>query len=178
MHLFWHQGYEATSLQDLLKSMGLSKSSFYQGFGGKKELFIRCLGRYRTHMYELFEQLLNQSGSGLKFIETVLLSSTAETGQAEQLRRGCLLMNTATEFAQKDQQVAEHVSTGFKGLRRVLKAAVQRGQKDGSITSTQDAGILANYLACSLGGIKTMVKGGADEKTVQEIVGVILKALA
>ncbi len=93
----------------------MSKSSFYQGFGGKKELFIRCLGRYRIHMYEVFEQLLNQSGSGLKFIETVLLSSTHETGQAEQLRRGCLLMNTATEFAQKDQQVAEHVSIGFKG---------------------------------------------------------------
>ena len=32
MHLFWSQGYDATSLSDLLSAMGLSKSSFYQTF--------------------------------------------------------------------------------------------------------------------------------------------------
>ncbi|MDD5287426.1 MAG: TetR/AcrR family transcriptional regulator [Desulfuromonadaceae bacterium] len=175
MQLFWSKGYEATSMQDLLTAMGLSKSSLYQGFGGKKELFIRCLERYRSHMYEVFAGLLDKSDSGLKFIETVLLSSARNP---DHLRRGCLLMNTATEFAQKDQQVAEHVTIGFKGLRKALKVAVQRGQQDGSIRSNQDAGILANYLSCTLGGIKTVVKGGADEKTVKEIVGVILKALA
>jgi len=177
MQLFWSKGYEATSMQDLLTAMGLSKSSLYQGFGGKKELFMRCLERYRSHMHDAFRQLLETSDSGLKFIETVLFNSAAEARHPDQLRRGCLLMNTATEFAQKDRQVAEHVTTGFKGLRKALKVAVQRGQQDGSITTKQDAGILADYLSCSLGGIKTVVKGGADEKTVKEIVGVILKAL-
>lgn len=128
---------------NLLTAMGLSKSSLYQGFGGKKELL-----------------------------------SAAEARHPDHLRRGCLLMNTATEFAQKDRQVAEHVTIGFKGLRKALKVAVQRGQQDGSITSSRDAGILADYLACSLSGIKTVLKGGGDEKTVKEIVGVILKALA
>jgi TetR/AcrR family transcriptional repressor of nem operon len=87
-------------------------------------------------------------------------------------------MNTATEFAQKDQQVASHVSAGLDGLRSVLQAAVLRGQLNGDILSDQDAGILANYLVCSLGGIKTVVKGGADEQKVKEIVGVILKTLS
>jgi TetR/AcrR family transcriptional repressor of nem operon len=178
MQLFWSKGYEATSMQDLLTAMGLSKSSLYQGFGGKKELFIRCLERYRTHIHEAFCQLLETSDSGLIFIETMLLNSAAEARKPDHLRRGCLLMNTATEFAQKDRQVAEHVTIGFKGLHKELKVAVLRGQQDGSITSGQDAGILANYLACSLGGIKTVVKGGGDEKSVKEIVGVILKALA
>lgn len=178
MHTFWSKGYEATSLQDLLQTMGLSKSSFYQGFGGKKELFVHCMGRYREKMAELFAELMQEADSGRAFVEFILLGAASETRQPDNLRRGCLLMNTATEFAQKDQAIAAHVTTGFKGLQTVFRSAVRRGQKDGSITSAQDAGVLADYLICNLGGIKTMVKGGASEEKVKEIIGVILKTLA
>ena len=178
MQLFWSQGYEATSLQDLLSGMGLSKSSFYQGFGGKKELFVRCMGRYRDKMAGLFAELMREADSGRAFVERLLLGAASETRQPDNLRRGCLLMNTATEFAQKDQAIAAHVTTGFKGLHTVFRTAIGRGQKDGSITAQQDAGVLADYLICSLGGIKTMVKGGASEEKVKEIIGVILRTLA
>ena len=33
MRLFWTQGYQGTSLHDLLQTMGISKSSFYETFG-------------------------------------------------------------------------------------------------------------------------------------------------
>jgi AcrR family transcriptional regulator len=39
MQLFWSKGYEATSLQDLLATTGLSKSSLYESFGNKQRLF-------------------------------------------------------------------------------------------------------------------------------------------
>lgn len=178
MHQFWSCGYEATSLHDLLKVMGLSKSSFYQGFGGKKELFIRCINRYRGNMSDVLVGLLGKSKSGRMFIEKLLLNAAAEARQPEHLRRGCLLMNSATEFAQKDREVAEHVTAGFKGLRDVFQKAVQRGQLEGEISPAQDAAVLANYLVCSLGGITTVIKGGADEQKVKEIVGVIMKTVA
>ena len=177
MQLFWSQGYEATSMQDLLEVMGLSKSSLYQGFGGKKELFIRCINRYRTNMSEVLAGLLDKAKSGRIFIEKLLLNFAIEARQPEHLRRGCLLMNTATEFAQKDSQVAEHVTAGFKRLQEALQAAVMRGQLEGEISPAQDAGVLSDYLICSIGGITTVVKGGADEQRVREIVGVIMKAL-
>lgn len=177
MQLFWSKGYEATSLQDLLVAMGLSKSSFYQGFGGKKELFIRCITRYRDHISQRLTGFLNKADSGLAFIERLLLNAAAEAQQPEHLRRGCLLMNTATEFAQKDRQVAEHVTAGFEGLRDVLRAALLRSQQEGDIAADQDLEVLAGYLVCSIGGIKTVVKGGTSEQSVQQIVGVIMKAL-
>src|SRR5436309_13794687 len=44
--LFWRGGYEATSLDDLLDEVGLSKSSFYGAFGSKHEILLACLDRY------------------------------------------------------------------------------------------------------------------------------------
>lgn len=177
MHLFWSKGYEATSMQDLLAAMGLSKSSLYQGFGGKKELFIRCIDRYRNNMSGVLAGLLGKAPSGRIFIEKLLVNFAVEARQPEHLRRGCLLMNTATEFAQKDSEVAEQVAAGFKRLREALEAAVLRGQQEGDISPVQDAGVLSDYLVCSIGGITTVVKGGADERRVKEIVCVIMKAL-
>lgn len=58
MQLFWRQGYEATSLQDLLREMRLSKSSFYQAFGSKHALFGRCIDHYRDSLARGMQQQL------------------------------------------------------------------------------------------------------------------------
>lgn len=177
MELFWSHGYEATSLHDLLAAMGLSKSSFYQAFGGKKALFLRCVERYRERIGNRLHETLAAAPSGQAFIAQVLLSSVSESRQPQELRRGCLLMNTATEFAQKDAAVARQVSSGFEGLRTILSAAVRRGQAEGEIAADLDPAMAASYLISSLGGLKTVVKGGADEQRVRDIVAVTLRAL-
>ena len=46
MHLFWDQGYENTSMQDLVKGMGIHKRSLYDTFGDKHTLFMKVLDRY------------------------------------------------------------------------------------------------------------------------------------
>ena len=44
--LFWRQGYEATSMADIVEASGLNKSSLYNTFGSKQELFATILDRY------------------------------------------------------------------------------------------------------------------------------------
>src|ERR687898_2761085 len=46
MRLFWAQGFEATSLDDLEAATGLSRSSLYNTFGTKRELFERAMRQY------------------------------------------------------------------------------------------------------------------------------------
>jgi AcrR family transcriptional regulator len=43
IQVFWAKGYEHTSLEDLLRAMKLSKSSFYQTFGSKQALYHRTI---------------------------------------------------------------------------------------------------------------------------------------
>lgn len=46
MRLFWTQGYEKTSMQDLVDNMGINRKSIYDTFGDKHTLFLKALARY------------------------------------------------------------------------------------------------------------------------------------
>ncbi|MEZ4652849.1 MAG: helix-turn-helix domain-containing protein [Candidatus Eisenbacteria bacterium] len=81
--LFWRRGYEATSLQDLLGATGLSKSSLYQTFGSKHELFEQCMSAYRHRLVRDLRERLDASPCGLRFIESVLLEVAKEAGTKE-----------------------------------------------------------------------------------------------
>lgn len=176
MHAFWRGGYEATSLQDLLTAMGLSKSSFYQAFGSKQRLFERCLRRYWENVAASMLENSNQAASGRQYIAE-LLYSVADGACSGEKPRGCLVMNTANEFGQGDPLVAAWVAEGVGRFTAVFKATLQRAQQEGGIAADKDLDALAHYLVSSLTGLKTMVKAGAGEKTVRDIAQSILRAL-
>ena len=46
MHCFWRHGFEATSVDALVKSVGISQQGLYGDFGGKEALFAACLETY------------------------------------------------------------------------------------------------------------------------------------
>ena len=64
MEVFWARGYEATSLQDLIGAMEISKSSFYEAFGSKRELFLSAIGHYIDTRTENVVKLLDEEDSG------------------------------------------------------------------------------------------------------------------
>ncbi|MEJ0106748.1 MAG: helix-turn-helix domain-containing protein [Bacteroidota bacterium] len=43
MNLFWQKGYNATSAQDLVNGLSISRSSLYDTFGDKHSLFVKAL---------------------------------------------------------------------------------------------------------------------------------------
>lgn len=177
MQRFWGQGYGGTSLQDLLEAMHLSKSSLYQAFGDKERLFRRCLERYTEQIAGGLRNLLAKAPNGLAFV-AAFLRSVVDEARSRNGARGCLLMNTATEFSQREPVIATAVTKALDELRSVLVEAVRGGQSDGSIATGRDPMVLAGYLMTSMGGLKAQAKAGVDAKSLEAIVQVVLSALA
>ncbi len=119
MHLFREQGYKATSLKDLERVTGLNPSSLYNSFGSKKNLFLSVVEHYNKAIVEQRIEAYLPHNAGLEgirnFFQSVL---TQPKGKV----KGCLLTNSATEFAGNDLEVTELVGAGF-GL---LQVAFQR----------------------------------------------------
>lgn len=176
MEVFWRLGYEATSLQDLLHAMGLSKSSFYQAFGSKHELFQRCLALFRERQVKRMTSALRRAPTGLAFLRGVL-RSTAEEAHTAAARKGCLIMNTATEFSGRDPVVSELVADGARAFAGVFRAAVIRAQEEGDIARNQNADTLAHYVVTTVSGLRTLVKAGLSPQAITEVAEVALGAL-
>ncbi|MEM9189252.1 MAG: TetR/AcrR family transcriptional regulator [Myxococcota bacterium] len=174
MQLFWSQGYDATSLQQLLDSTGLSKSSLYASLGNKRSLFLKCLDRYRGFMEKSLRADLDAAPTALHFVRSTLTNVVNEGSLKRP--RGCFVTNTATEFGQIDPGVAEAIAESFAHFRGVFEDAIARGQADGSIGAGDRTG-LATYLITAMNGLRTMVKAGTERALLIQTVHITLHAI-
>lgn len=176
MDVFWRQGFEATSLQDLLAAMGISKSSFYQAFGSKHALFERCLVAFRERQVQRMTHALARAPSGKAFLLASLHASVREAA-AGGTPKGCLIMNTATEFSGRDPTVARLVSESTSAFAEVFRAAVVRAQADGEIATDRDPDVLARFMVSTVSGLRTMLKAGMSPAALEEVAEVAIGAL-
>ncbi len=70
--LFCQQGYEKTSVQDILGVTGLSKGGFYHHFSGKDEVLAALCSRRTERAAAYTTEALNQAGSPMSRINAVL----------------------------------------------------------------------------------------------------------
>lgn len=176
MRVFWARGYDATSLEELLHAMGIAKSSFYQTFGSKSELFQRCLRHYCDLAARQLQSALAASPMAWDFIRTTLECVADDTG-TEFGRAGCLLINTASEFGQRDPAISCTVSEAMRRMESIFLKAVQQGIAEGSIPPSADANSLALFLTTNLGGLKGMARAGSAPEAMRQVITVILSAL-
>ncbi|GAB4024286.1 MAG: TetR/AcrR family transcriptional regulator [Bdellovibrio sp.] len=174
--LFWRNGFESTSMSELLSATGLSKSSLYQSFGGKSELFQKCLENYSSSMTRQLLDNLSRAESGITFIEA-LLNSAAEEAGGKLRPKGCLIMNTATEFSRKDTAVLGYVEKGISEFKRIFSLALAKAQSKNEIPQEKDINQLSSYLVGVMSGIRAMVKGGISEDEAKVIIKIAVHSL-
>jgi len=178
MNVFWHRGYEATSIQDLVDNLGINRQSMYDTFGDKHTLFLAALKHYEEVKGVEMVETLERPGSGLTAIKQMFAALVQEvSGDAQ--HRGCLMVNTAIELAPHDSviavQVARNVRQGEDAFYRTLCRAQEQGELR---TQRADLRALARFLMNAVQGLKVMAKVNPTATSLQDIVDVTLSVLA
>lgn len=173
---FWRHGFAATSMQNLLDCTGLSKSSLYEEFGSKRALFERCITAYRDHAVAAMTARLAAAPSGLSFIRA-MLESVATESDIEGHPRGCFVMNTAGEFAQKDPRVAQLIADSIADFTGIFRQAVRRAQAEGEIPASKSASRLAQFIVANMSGLRTLAKAGASAESLRGTAQLVVDGL-
>ncbi|GHE93906.1 TetR family transcriptional regulator [Streptomyces werraensis] len=180
MHTFWEKGYEATSTKDLCEATGLGRSSIYNTFKSKHDLFERALAHYidtmTTTQLAVLEDTRRRAADRIRDLFAMVVNGETEH-RAGGRGLGCLTVNTTVELAARDSRAAELLERDTARRLAVLRAVIEEGRRDGSITSRRDAGALARFINAAIGGMRISSQGGADRTALESIAEVTLDAL-
>lgn len=176
MDLFWRQGYEVTSVQELLDCMGIGRGSLYSTFGDKRALFLAALDRYEEVVASRAIQILEDSESAKSGIREVF-ESTVENLAGDERRRGCLFANSAVELTPHDSEVVRKISRHLGRTEYAFHRALIRAQISGEIPEERDPRALARFLVNSLQGLRVMARAGAQKEVMKDAATVTILAL-
>lgn len=166
--LFWAQGYEATSVADIAEAAGLNKSSLYNAFGSKQELFTRILERYIARRTETLRGLIAQTGSGIGALHAFLEIVRSET-ESEMGHCGCLAVNTSAELGGESPEMITFAERYRNHLADALRSMVQGVADTGDI----DAGQVDNHtnmLMMVIMGISLTARSGAGATEIGRLI--------
>ena len=174
MEVFWAQGYEATSVQDLLDAMGINRGSMYDTFGDKHALFSAAIDHYGRTVTRCLEQTLTGPGSPLANIRKVL-SQTAPSRDGK--CRGCMTTNAIVELAPHDPEVAETSRCLLRRIEKAFRCAVERAVEAAELPRRADTRAMARFLTSTLQGLVVMGKASAGRAVIRDTVDVAISAL-
>ncbi len=148
LNVFWNKGYEATSMQDLVSSMGINRASMYQTYGNKHELFLSSLDLYITTsldgISQMLEKFASSSNSSVDAVQRVFESMIEFSMTGD--KSGCFINNTAIELATHNSEIAEIISEFWKSFEAIftpyIKTAIQNKEIDAATSAEQISALL------------------------------------
>ena len=162
---FWENGYGATSMETLLRDMGIQRGSFYDTFGGKRAVLLEALGRYAAEDQAAVLAAAREESSPRRAIERVF-AHAVDGARCEQGRLGCFVVNTAIELAPRDPEIAGVVREALANVERAFAELVAEGQQAGEIRADLDAVEVGRSLMSQLVGLMVLVRAGVPKAVV------------
>lgn len=156
MELFWHQGYAATGMTQLLDYMGIGRQSLYDTFGDKRSLYLAALERYLADLGKQWKIELDAPGlplGNLRRLFRCIMKLAEETGYC-----GCFIGNAMAEFGDSDREVRRVLATALGRMEDMLAGVLQRAQEAGELSPQARPRDLAKLVVVAVQGSALMSK--------------------
>lgn len=166
--LFWTKGYVETSVEDIVRATGLNRYALYNSFGGKREMLLEALARFHGQRMKsvqgLFEDPSMLPWQAMRHMFVALIEEVLNSGN------GCLMCNTVSEIAPKDEAVARVCNVYSAEFVDLIGAKLRHAQADGALRPDLDPEEVARLLLIFKIGLATLAKAGAPR-------GILLNAV-
>ena len=175
MRVFWAQGFDATSIDDIVRATGVNRSSLYALWGDKRGLFVASLDRYGESVGGFWLRLLGDGPSPLAAIRryvTLLASAICDDPD----RLGCFAVNSAVEVG-SDPAIAPAIRANFDLVEEGYRAALLRARDLGELPPDADINAHAAHLAVTTQALLLQARTGAPRATILAAARIALSTL-
>jgi AcrR family transcriptional regulator len=173
VRIFWAQGYEGASLDDLTGAMGITRTSMYRAFGNKEDLFRQALRRYTEGPASYVARALGQP-TAHEVATTFLAGAVGSTTQPD-CPAGCLGVQGSLAAGESGRRARDLLAAWREEGTAYLRERFQRAVDEGDLPAGADPGLLARYLMTVANGIAVQAAGGTAAEELQMIADMALR---
>ncbi|MCB8839457.1 TetR/AcrR family transcriptional regulator [Aurantimonas sp. VKM B-3413] len=166
--LFWRQGYEGTSLADLVSAMGITKPSLYAAFGNKEELFKKAVDRYAEQRWALVDAIFDAPSSRQAIERFLMLFTGAE--QPEGAPCGCLMVQGALVCSPEGKSVKQDLLSRRMSNLKWLCDRLEHWKAAGDLPRDTDIQGLGRFVATIANGLTIQSTSGAKPDQLKAVV--------
>jgi len=170
--VFWAQGYEGASLDDLTGAMGITRTSMYRAFGNKEELFRKALERYTEGPAAYVARALEQPSA--RDVAAMFLGGAVRSSTRPDCPAGCLGVQGSLAAGESGRLARDTLAAWREVGTAHLRDRFQRAVNEGDLPPGTDPGLLARYLMTVANGISVQAAGGTAREELQLVAGLAL----
>jgi AcrR family transcriptional regulator len=167
LRLFWENGYEGTSMDELMRVMGLTKSSLYHVFGSKEGLFWRVVERYQRDFLDFRHAALAEPTP--RRIAERLLEGITDLHSGKVNPVGCLELNTALAGSKDAESIRQELTQGRELFRQKLRDRFKVTSATAPLPPGMTSDDAASLIISLIQGLAVQAKGGASQETARRV---------
>ena len=175
MLLFWKNGYEGTTMADLVGAIGMKAPSVYAAFGNKDALFKEAVDLYKSKVEQGPLSALQQSDSLVHALENSLSESVRMISSPE--ISSCLIMAGAINCSPEHQEHVQYLKSLRDVYKETLRSRFLQAKKDGELIDDADPEALAEFYFSFIHGLALRAKDGSTKAELESSCKFALQAL-
>ncbi|AEW95346.1 MULTISPECIES: TetR/AcrR family transcriptional regulator [Streptomycetaceae] len=173
--LFWEYGYEATSVSNLTKAMGINPPSLYAAFGDKRSLFEEAVERYQETHGAFTPRALHEEPTARGAIHRMLREAAVEFTD-DSHPGGCLIVSAAVNCGPESSDVEAHLRDIREAGKQSMRDRIASGIHTGELPPDTDADALGAYFAAVFQGMSTQARDGASRTELEAMAELAMRA--
>jgi len=144
--VFFGNGFENSTMEDIAREAGYSKGSLYSYFDSKNEICFTIVNNYYLKLSDLIQRISEESDTGLNKLIKVKDALIEEFAQNADC---CEILNSFKYYRHQCMEADEEIQRNEmynEKINKLLIDIIQSGIEDHSIRNTVDSGKLAHAL--------------------------------
>jgi AcrR family transcriptional regulator len=177
--LFWSQGFDDTSIEQVTAATGVGNGSIYAAYGTKIGFFLAVFKRYCDQRAQFVDEVVNSaSGKEIAAVRAYFDAIIADCA-SQPNRRGCLMINS---IAQLGHRVPEVVTVARKSTERMEASVAARigveGRKDFAGLDQHQIALLSCHIVLVSQGLIQLSRLGVPAEQLRQVADVSCAMLA
>jgi TetR/AcrR family transcriptional repressor of nem operon len=164
--IFNKQGYEGSSLNDLMEATGLKKGGIYRHFSSKQELAAEAFDYTWDAAWNARLLHVDEKANGIEKLKQLIANFV---DYRSPVAGGCPILNTATEADDGNAVLRARVAKALRSWLNRLQVIVEQARERGETRPGVDPKVVATLIVASLEGALMISRLQRNDEALRRI---------